>query len=507
MSLRQSMAGLHTWGGLLPSWLLYVIIFTGTVACFDKELERWMRPALHDDSSTQLTAEGARNWVMANADKDLHAIWMRGPNEREPFWAVHWMTNAGEQGKAMLDPATGAPLAETLGGQFFFTLHYNLHADTLGMYVVGLAGMFMLVALVSGVIIHRRIFKDFFTLRPRANGQRAWLDAHNLFGVVGFPFHLLLAYTGVVVFVASYMPAGGQVAYGNDQEAYFTEVTGSYHREEVGRPAPPAVSLDGLLRDAQARWSGAQPGWIVIEHPLDASAVVAVRRADASRIGDLGGTLSYDAGTGELLHVQEQPPFYRAYSWMVGLHMAQFGGSLVRALYLMLGLAGCAMVVAGTRVWLRKREARAVPGVALVRALDGAVYVGLPVASLALLWANRLLPAELPWRASGEGWTFVIAWLAVALWSALARHHWRLALRSQLVLIGLLALGLPLLSLLAAPNGHLLAAVPRGDWGLVGVDLALLAIGLIALIQAFRLSPDPVAQPARRAPGRFEEAL
>ena len=95
MSLRQSMAGLHTWGGLLPSWLLYVIIFTGTVACFDKELERWMRPALHDDSSAQLTAEGARNWVMANADKDLHAIWMRGPNEREPFWAVHWMTNAG----------------------------------------------------------------------------------------------------------------------------------------------------------------------------------------------------------------------------------------------------------------------------------------------------------------------------------------------------------------------------------------------------------------------------
>ena len=25
MSLRQSMAGLHTWGGLLPSWLLYVL--------------------------------------------------------------------------------------------------------------------------------------------------------------------------------------------------------------------------------------------------------------------------------------------------------------------------------------------------------------------------------------------------------------------------------------------------------------------------------------------------
>ena len=51
MKLRQSMAGLHTWGGLLPSWLLFVIIFAGTIACFDKELSRWMRPALHDGQS------------------------------------------------------------------------------------------------------------------------------------------------------------------------------------------------------------------------------------------------------------------------------------------------------------------------------------------------------------------------------------------------------------------------------------------------------------------------
>src|SRR5690606_33304900 len=44
MKLRQSMTTLHTWGGLLPSWLLFVVIFTGTLACFDKELEHWMRP-------------------------------------------------------------------------------------------------------------------------------------------------------------------------------------------------------------------------------------------------------------------------------------------------------------------------------------------------------------------------------------------------------------------------------------------------------------------------------
>lgn len=44
MSLRQSMSGLHTWSGLLVSWLLFVIVFAGSLASFDKELTRWMQP-------------------------------------------------------------------------------------------------------------------------------------------------------------------------------------------------------------------------------------------------------------------------------------------------------------------------------------------------------------------------------------------------------------------------------------------------------------------------------
>ncbi|NKQ10865.1 PepSY domain-containing protein, partial [Pseudomonas sp. SST3] len=71
MTLRQSMAGLHTWGGLLPSWLLSVIIFAGTLACFDKELERWMRPALHTQTAS-MTADDIGNWVQANVQEQLH---------------------------------------------------------------------------------------------------------------------------------------------------------------------------------------------------------------------------------------------------------------------------------------------------------------------------------------------------------------------------------------------------------------------------------------------------
>ncbi|MDH4557168.1 PepSY domain-containing protein [Pseudomonas sp. BN417] len=488
MSLRQSMAGLHTWGGLLPSWLLFVIFFAGSIACFDKELERWMRPALHEPSSHTQTLDQVREAMLAKAP-DAHAIWIRPPSEREPFYlAGYEPADESEFVRFALDPATGEPMPETVGGLFFFTLHYDLNAGMIGMYIVAIAAMFMLVALVSGIIIHRRLFKDFFTLRPDANGQRAWLDAHNLFGVVGLPFHLVIAYTGLAIFVTFYMPAGIQLAYKGDAEAFFNDTMGAYHREGVKRPAPATASLDSLLADAHRRWGGSETGWISVHHPGDAAAVVDIRRYDRSGIVDFQWTMSYDAASGELLH--EQKPYsagYNSYAWLTNLHMAQFGGQIVRALYLLLGLMGCAMLVAGLQVWLRKREARSSRGIGLVRALNGAVIGGLPIASLGLLYGNRLLSAGMAERASAESWVFVGVWLLVAVWAILRRNSGKVA-RDVLATVAVLAVGLPLLNAMVTPQGSLLATLGRGDWDMAGIDLVLLASGALCGLLAWRRS-------------------
>ncbi|HAQ85700.1 MAG TPA: hypothetical protein DCR78_04585, partial [Pseudomonas sp.] len=111
------MAGLHTWGGLLPSWLLFVILFAGTLACFDKEIERWMRPALHVPATSTIDADNVRQWLNAHVEGPLHAYWLHGPTEREPYWKLGWEKDGtGERGRAAFDPATGKPMPDTLGG-------------------------------------------------------------------------------------------------------------------------------------------------------------------------------------------------------------------------------------------------------------------------------------------------------------------------------------------------------------------------------------------------------
>ncbi|BAV63091.1 PepSY-associated TM helix domain-containing protein [Sphingobium cloacae] len=55
------MAQLHTWAGLLPGWLLFLIVLFGTAIFFRQEINQWMRPELRAApiSNRALDAAGA----------------------------------------------------------------------------------------------------------------------------------------------------------------------------------------------------------------------------------------------------------------------------------------------------------------------------------------------------------------------------------------------------------------------------------------------------------------
>ena len=46
MRLRQSMAWIHTWLGLLAGWILFAMFLTGTASYFRPKITQWMQPEL-----------------------------------------------------------------------------------------------------------------------------------------------------------------------------------------------------------------------------------------------------------------------------------------------------------------------------------------------------------------------------------------------------------------------------------------------------------------------------
>ena len=84
----------------------------------------------------------------------------------------------------------------------------------------------------------------------------------------------------------------------------------------------------------------------------------------------------------------------------------------------------------------------------------------------------------------------------MATWAILRRNSGKVA-RDVLAAVAVLAVGLPLLNAMVTPEGSLLATLGRGDWEMAGIDLVLLASGVLCGLLAWRRSLPQVEKTVR----------
>ena len=495
-TFRKSMSWLHTWSGVYISGLLFAIFWMGTLSVFDREIDRWMMPMTRLPQLQPAPSLDALARPLAERHAPASTQWtFVMPSDRVPVLRVSWRDAANNNVSQMLDPATGQALPEAgthAGTGFLYPFHYRLHVRfmNLGYWLVGFATMAMLAAIVSGVVVHRKIFSEFFTFRPRKNTQRAALDLHNLTGVLAMPFHFVIGLSGLIILLATYFPTGWQLAYGNDRQAFNAEANDSYARARAKAPGTLA-SLDAMVARAQAHWGDGEAAQVRVYHPGDANGYVEVRRATDDRVSTDRRTLYFDAASGALLAGSEFKPVKSVQSFVSGLHEIQFRHWTLRWLYFLAGLAGCVMIATGFLVWLEARRARhakkGLAGVRWVEALAVSSVPGIVVATLVFFVANRLLPLGASWaggqRADLEMWAFYMAWaltLAHAAWAG------RAAWRQQAGAIAALALACVLLNW-ATTGDHLLLSLSAGQHAVAGMDIALLCTAAVAVWTASKL--------------------
>jgi uncharacterized iron-regulated membrane protein len=497
-SFRQSMSPLHTWAGVMFAGVLFVIFWTGTLLVFDRELDRWLQPSTRLPATLAQTHQGLDGPVLDSVLRLTAGApsWLvRLPTPRQPTVELSWRSRGSEASQRRhLDPRTGAVLPDTGtagASDFLFKLHYSLHLDwqKLGAWIVGAAGMAMLLLGVSGVFVHRRLIADFFLFRPGARLQRASLDLHNVTGVLLLPFHLMITLTGLAILINTHWPtvyAGAYATAANAKQAFFSEAYASYKRAPAGRPASQAPRLDPLLATARRTWSD-DVGFVRFWHPGDASGYVEVRRGHQRGITMRQDTLWFDAATGDVLHRHVSKPVMQAQRAIVGLHFLQFEHWAIRWMYFAAGLAGCLMIGTGLVVWLEARRERHARlrwrSVGAVEALAIAAMPGVIVATVALLLVNRVLPDDPSWagwdRAGLEKAGFFLSWLAMLVHAAvrggLQPAPVNPAWREQCAIVAGLALAAVAAHWLGTGQ-HLLHSATGAQWGVAGVDLMLLLL-------------------------------
>jgi uncharacterized iron-regulated membrane protein len=523
-TLRQSLGWLHTWGGLACGWLLCAIFLSGSLSVFRQPITRWME-AQPPPGEMLANAPGSGHAVdRAQAYLHDHAAATRAWRVQLPRYPgealrLTWRGTAGS-GEVALAADTGAPLPvgqirRTEGGRHFMSFHYMLQLPVLGFWLVGWLTLGLLVALLSGVVVHRRLFKDFFTIRP-GRGPRAWLDAHSVGGVLSLPFLLMIGFTGLGIFATSYMPAPLRAVYGTDAHAY-----ARFEADRASHPAslPPApITLESraaappwsiLLQRAEAL-TGQAADALSLDDPGAPGGVVRISGRAAigpssTALLNPAASVSFDAATGEVRQVRlpladALSAGERLQGVVESLHVAGFGGWPMKWLYFASGLLGASMMAAGTLLFSIKRRIKSQHEFGLgsagfyrcVDACNVASVIGIGVACIGYFYVNRLLPAALESRSLWEVRGFLLIWLATLV-HALCRPVAR-AWREQLGLAALLCFGLPLLNLLSTGQ-HLGRYLAVGDWQRASVEGVAWAFGLLLL---FALRQARGMQAARR---------
>ncbi|BCN38581.1 iron uptake protein [Alicycliphilus denitrificans] len=547
-NFRLAMTWLHTWFGLALGFVLMVVFFFGALSVFDREIDRWaipqsrfapqpmpsfdkvLRPVFESMQPTKESIERMKDKVDGPMPERFDTVrrWGAYTTHRDPvlgLFAGYVVPNAkdpedGVWGNRTIDPRTGAALPDDrlkVGSRFFYPLHYslNFHWKNLGTWIVGFAALMMLVALASGVVMHRKIFREFFTFRPRKTTQRSALDLHNMTGVVALPFHFFFAFTGLVIFAGIYFPVS------HTQLEPLHELHEKIEAQETGLPhdragvAAPLASVDAMVAEAQRRWAAqgmaGEVGFLALQHVGDANGYVSIYRAGTDRIALVGNGIHFKASTGELL--REDPPKSAVdgvNEFLTGLHLQHFRHWLLRWFYVLGGLAGCVCIATGFLFFVEKRKkqhARAgSQGARVVDALAVTTVTGMLIAALGILIANRLLPEALPagWPPRGdlEQYAFWGAWvlaMAHAFWRSapVAQGRMAPAWREQCWAIATMAVAAVLLNWVTTGD-HLLKTLGAGYWPVAGVDLFILTGAALAVVAARKLGRRARVVPAVR---------
>ncbi len=406
----KRMISLHGWSGTLVSIFLYAVVFTGTVSVLQDEINRWSDPRrdiVHpfenpiEDTYQQLAAQvpGAfRGQVLIESAGD--------GSLRMFFYEKRKLKGQGtvDYGRDyLLDPETHRLLAARQGvsphrrveAPYHDLAHFivDLHARLLipgraGLYATGLLGIVLLVAAITGILIHRHILRDLFVTERLGGRVVSLRDRHGLASVWGLPFAILVAFTGTFLsFAVSLgLPVVAISAFGGDTERAFAAVTAPAKIENA-TPAELA-NLDHIVAQAYLI-AGTHPQFLRVEDAgrRDARVLTVHRNGGNGAVGP--HTLEFNGVTGDFLRdrplVGHSPSLGAStVAVMSPLHIGDFAGLASRAVWVALGAVLSMSIVSGMQLWLKRRGAD--PVWQACRKILAVVVWGLPVMLVGAGW-------------------------------------------------------------------------------------------------------------------------
>ena len=390
----------HTISGIIIAALLYVIFFAGSFSFFKDDIAAWQKgrsevghkfnpPYNHLlDSLSQhynlrgrnfnfyLLRQGQGTYVDMTASQDTtiskpkpkpaKGERKRGRGRTKDDDAAYFRYHFAD--KKAGDYADSYDMAE-----FLYRLHFLAQLNQVGInigtpfgyLVAGIVAFLFLFALITGLLLHwDKIKSNFFLFRPMSKWKTVWTDMHTVLGVIGFPFQLVFAVTGVVLIVNYVLLAPfANLLYNGDSDKLYESL--QYNKtikvDYTYKPMAGTFDMDAFVGKWQKEWKDAKISRIYIRNYMDESMQVSLEAKPNSETNFAGsGFATVNIASGKVLE-QKSPNTDGNYidgvkSLVYHLHFGDFGGKPLRIVFFLLGLMGCAVIISGIMIWLVARD-------------------------------------------------------------------------------------------------------------------------------------------------------
>jgi uncharacterized iron-regulated membrane protein len=280
------------------------------------------------------------------------------PDETDTWMVGFAPTPMAQEGTkfVVVDARTGQALGEPPAEEGFiyvmFKLHVDLFAGLPGKLFLGLMGLLMVVAIVSGVVLYAPFMRKlpFGAVRRDRSPRLKWLDLHNLLGVVTLSWALVVGLTGVINTWADLVIKLWQF----DQ-------LGSVLAPYKTLPPPQRVgSLQAAVSAAQQVEPGMRVGFVSFPGTLLSSPHhhAVFMRGTEPFSARLFKPVLVDAQTAAVTATMELPWYVTALLVSQPLHFGDYGGRPMQILWAVLDLITIVVLGSGLYLWFARRRAR-----------------------------------------------------------------------------------------------------------------------------------------------------
>lgn len=402
-------------------------------------------------------------------------------------------------------------------GEFLYRLHFLAQVNQVfpfrigvpfGYLLAGIVSFIFLFALITGLLLHwDKVSANFFTFRPWSKRKTMWTDLHTVLGVIGFPYQLVFAVTGVILIFNSFLIIPyTKLFYKGDQEKIFKDLGFGVKAEfpYAGKALTTPFSLNELVAQTGAKWQQSDVSLVAVRNYGDENMHVIIQgkpHTDAQLNGQ--GELIFRVRDRKI--ISERTPLEPATyiqtvrGFIYHLHFGDFGGRPLRVIYFVLGILGCIVINSGVMIWLVARDKNNIPArKRIVNFWTANVYISV---SLSMLPATAccmtaLLFLKKPGQTDIYHWYFY-PWLALSVYF-LIRKNLGLVNRQSLLLSAITCFLVPLLDGIVRGNWFW-DTYTRKAYDILFVDVLLLCLsvlsGIVLRKMAHKAQIQPVAVP------------